>query len=82
MKNRIKNLRLLERLTIIELSNKIGVTRKTLSEIEKGNIDIKASLLIKLSNIFNVSIDYILYLDNEKDKENINNLITELKEIK
>lgn len=82
MKNRIKNLRLLERLTIIELSNKIGVTRKTLSEMEKGNIDIKASLLIKLSNIFNVSIDYILYLDNEKDKENINNLITELKEIK
>lgn len=82
MKNRIKNLRLLERLTIIELSNKIGVTRKTLSEMEKGNVDIKASLLIKLSNIFNVSIDYILYLDNEKDKENINNLITELKEIK
>lgn len=60
LNERIKKLRKDKRLTQLELANQLNVTDKAVSkwEVGEGNPDI--SLLPKIAEIFDVSIDYIL----------------------
>ncbi|MBR6770035.1 MAG: helix-turn-helix transcriptional regulator [Lachnospiraceae bacterium] len=60
MKNRIKQLRLENRYTQKYLATAIGITQTSLSRIESGLSIPNAQLLIRLSDIFKVSVDYIL----------------------
>ncbi|MBP2172985.1 putative transcriptional regulator [Methanococcus voltae PS] len=46
-------------LTQDELAKKIGVTRQTISAIEKGKYDPSLIIAFKLSKLFNVSIEEI-----------------------
>ena len=48
-----------------ELAEKLGVSYGTIAALEQGSVEPKASHLLKLSSIFNVSIDYLL--ENEKE---------------
>ncbi|WP_156940166.1 helix-turn-helix domain-containing protein [Caldanaerobius polysaccharolyticus] len=57
---RIKELRTELGLTQEELAKKIGVTRAALSSWEINRRDPDTTTLQKLSEIFNVSVDYIL----------------------
>ncbi|WP_209591479.1 helix-turn-helix transcriptional regulator [Methanococcus voltae] len=59
MDNKIKVFRAMNDLTQDELAKKIGVTRQTISAIEKGKYDPSLIIAFKLSKLFNVLIEEI-----------------------
>lgn len=66
MKTRIKELRQENQFTQELLANKIGVTQAALSRIERELSIPDAELLIRLSGIFHVSVDYLLLLSDQR----------------
>ena len=62
--NRLKELRKQKKLTIVELAEKIGVTKLTILNWEH---EIKGSNAKKLAEYFNVSIPYLLGYDTLTD---------------
>ena len=50
--------------TQVELANRLGVAKQTVSNWENGNIQPSIEMLIRLANLFNVTTDYLLGLDN------------------
>ena len=48
--------------TQVQLAQKLGVTKQTVSNWENDNIQPSIEMLAKLSKIFNVSTDYLLGL--------------------
>ena len=69
---RIADLRNMSGLTQKELCDKADIPYSTLSRIERGEItNVSNDILIKLSNFFNVSTDYLLGLTNVKFRKNI-----------
>lgn len=66
MKTRIKELRQEKSFTQESLALEAGVTQTTLSRIECEVAIPDADLLIRLSGIFQVSIDYILCLSDQR----------------
>ena len=65
--NRLKELRKQKKLTIVELAEKIGVTKLTILNWEHGTCEIKGSYAKKLAEYFNVSIPYLLGYDTLTD---------------
>ena len=59
-KNRLRDLRLENNLTMEELANKVGCTRGAISNFENGNRKPSLDILISLADYFNVSIDYLV----------------------
>lgn len=72
--NRIKELRIKKRMTQIALSIELGVSQELISAYETGKTDPNLKVLIQLSKIFNVSIDYIVGLSDTKYQINNNEL--------
>lgn len=66
MQTRIKELRREQHYTQELLALKAGVTQTTLSRIECSLTGLDADLLVRLSDIFNVSTDYILCRSNQR----------------
>lgn len=64
--NRIATLRTARNWTQIQLSQKLNVSKQTVSNWENNNVLPSIELLIKLSLLFSVSTDYLLALDNRK----------------
>ena len=64
--NRIKKLRKEKKITQIRLSIELEVSQETISAYEKGKYYPSAAMLIKLRDIFDVSIDYILGLSDTR----------------
>ena len=62
--NRLYLLRKQKKLTIVELAEKIGVTKLTILNWEHGTREIKGSNAKKLAEYFNVSVPYLLGYDN------------------
>ena len=60
MSLRLKQLRTKAGLTQKQLSSKLGVAQNTLSYWEQGRYDIDNESLLRLSSLFNVSVDYLL----------------------
>jgi len=67
MKNRIKELRKNLRLTQTDVAKKLNVTYRSVGFYESGERDPDTETLAKLSDLFNVSIDYILYRTDKPD---------------
>ena len=63
---RLKELRLNAGLTQKDLAKAIEVGRTTISEYESGKIVPKQEGLLKLANHFNVSVDYLTGVSNER----------------
>lgn len=59
--NRIKKLRKLNGITQSKLGFLLGVNNTAISKYESGHVKLTDDLLEKLSDIFDVSIDYILH---------------------
>lgn len=57
---RIRNLREDADLTQTQLAKQLGMSQTGYSKYETGENDIPTAILIRLSKIYNVSIDYIL----------------------
>lgn len=64
--NRIKELRLGKELKQVELAQIIGMSQSSLSGYESGKIEPDQETLIRLSEFFDVSIDYLLGISNVK----------------
>lgn len=62
LSKRISELRVSFGWTQVQLAQKIGITKQTVSNWENDNIQPSIDMLIKLSKIFNVSTDYLLGL--------------------
>ena len=48
----------------VELSKQLKVTKQTVSNWENENIQPSIEMLIRLASLFNVTIDYLLGLEN------------------
>lgn len=74
MTNRIRELRLEKRITQLQLSIELGVTQETISAYEHNKHLPSLTSLLKMSEIFDASIDYIVGLSNVRhialDSEN------------
>ncbi|MDE6815377.1 MAG: helix-turn-helix domain-containing protein, partial [Lachnospiraceae bacterium] len=62
----IKQLRLARNLSQVDLAKKLGVTKQSISNWENNNIQPSIDMLIRLSNYFSVSTDYMLGLEERK----------------
>ena len=62
LSERIYELRMSFGWTQVQLAQKLGVTKQTVSNWENDNIQPSIDMLVKLSKIFNVSTDYLLGL--------------------
>jgi transcriptional regulator with XRE-family HTH domain len=47
------------------LADMIGISRPTLSQVEKGRTELKSEKLVKLAGVFNLSVDGLLNLEAE-----------------
>ena len=63
--NRLKQLRELQKMTRVELAEKVGVTKLTVLKWEHGTYEIKGSNAKKLADYFGVSIPYLLGYDTD-----------------
>ncbi|MBU3820767.1 helix-turn-helix transcriptional regulator [Flavobacteriaceae bacterium XHP0103] len=62
MKNRVKELRSLQKMTQEELADVIGVSRQTINAIEKEKFDPSLPTAFKMAELFNLKIeDIFLY---------------------
>lgn len=68
--DRLKDLRKQAGLTQEELSQKIGVIRKTVSNWERGFTRISPDYAEQLANYFQVSIGYLLGVSDDKQGSN------------
>lgn len=66
---RIKYLRDSRGMTIVELSRILSVSPGTLVNMEKGRTDVSAKTLLKLSELFNVSCDWIVSGKDTKESD-------------
>ena len=62
--NRIKNLRQSRELNQVQLSEKIGVKKQSVSNWENDNIMPSVEMLVKIADYFGVSTDYLLGRDS------------------
>lgn len=76
LSHRIYELRISFGWTQVQLAQKLGITKQTVSNWENDNIQPSIDMLIKLSKIFNVSTDYLLGL-TPTNSINVDGLPTE-----
>ena len=62
LSKKIYELRLSFGWTQVQLAQKLGVTKQTVSNWENDNIQPSIDMLVKVSKIFNVTTDYLLGL--------------------
>lgn len=67
MDNRIKDLREDNDLTQTQVAQAIGITQRKYSYIETGTQQLTDEILVKLSKFYDVTVDYILKLTDNKN---------------
>ena len=63
---RIKDLRIANNYSQVDLARLLGVTKQSISNWENNNIMPSVEMLVKIAELFSVSTDYILGLDDKK----------------
>lgn len=63
---RIRELRTARNITQVELARSLSVSKQSISNWENDNILPSIEMLIKISDFFSVSTDYLLGLDDKK----------------
>ena len=73
LNEQIRELRNIRGISQIQLANKLGVTKQSVSNSENDNILPSIEMLVKIANFFEVSTDYLLGLDKKRtlDVENL-----------
>ena len=64
--NRLKDIREDRDLTQLEIAKVLQMSRSGYSQYETGVNDIPTKILIKLAYFYNVSIDYLLYMTDDR----------------
>ncbi len=70
MYERLRNLREDHDLKQREIAEILNCSQRVYSNYERGDIDIPTEILIKMSDYYNVSIDYILNQTNNPNRQN------------
>jgi len=65
LRNRIKIERAIMNITQQELADKVGVSRQTINSIETNRYIPSTALAIKISNLFNKTVNEIFELEEE-----------------
>ena len=68
---RLKELRKQAGLNQSELADKLGISTSAIGMYEQGRRDPDTQILIKIANIFNVSLDYLVGKSNEPEEFDI-----------
>lgn len=63
---RIKELRLSYNLNQVQFANKLSVAKQTVSNWENNNIQPSIDMLLKISDFYGVTTDYLLGRDDKK----------------
>ena len=63
LNQRIREMRLIKRMSQVELARLLGVSKQSVSNWENDNIQPSIEMLVKLAEIFSVSTDYLLGLE-------------------
>ena len=73
LNEQIRELRNIRGISQIQLANKLGVTKQSVSNWENDNILPSIEMLVQIANFFKVSTDYLLGLDKKRtlDVENL-----------
>lgn len=61
---RINELRRCRGWSQVELANRLGISKQTVSNWENDNIQPSIEMLVRLAKLFDVTTDYLLGLDN------------------
>jgi transcriptional regulator, XRE family len=77
LNEKLKNLRIENKMTQRELANKLGVSIPTLQKYEYGTLNIKNEIILSLCDIFNISVDDFL---NEK-RQNEMDILKEMDDL-
>ena len=64
LNQRIRLLRQARNMSQVELANRLGVTKQSVSNWENDNIQPSIEMLMKLAAVFSVSTDYMLGLES------------------
>ncbi len=67
--SRLKDLRMSRGFTQMKMARELGTSQQTISRIEYKDEMVPTDILIKAANYFNVSVDYILGLTDEKHNQ-------------
>ena len=62
----LRKLRIATGLSLVELSDRLGVTKQSVSNWENGNIQPSVEMIIKISKTLNISTDVLLGLDERR----------------
>lgn len=74
---RLRELRKEKRWTLEEVANKIGISRSAYAGYEQETRKPTITTLIALSNLHNISVDYILGLTNDRNIKEVENNVHE-----
>ncbi len=69
LNNNVKYLRKKANMTQPSLAQKLGVGKSTLANFESGQINTSLEVLDKLHDIFNISLDDLVYKDLSSSEE-------------
>ena len=61
----------INKLSQLDLAEKLGVTRQSISYYENGNVEPSINFIIQLSSLFNCSIDSLLFEKHDTDLLNV-----------
>ena len=75
--SRLKELRIEKGFTMQEVAKKLDIkNRSNINELEHARSGLNIDRALKFSNLYNVSLDYIYGLTNNKDNKNLINTNT------
>jgi len=63
--NKVQTFRKQKKMTQEALANKVGVSRKTIVSLEKGNYTPSLLLALQIAKVLETDINVIFYLDEE-----------------
>ena len=64
--NRLKDYRAKIKVNQTEMGNLVGVSRQTISQIERGDYSPSVTLALKIAKVLNVSVEDIFSYEEEK----------------
>ena len=64
--NRLKEYRAKIKVNQTEMGNLVGVSRQTISQIERGDYSPSVTLALKIAKVLNVNVEYIFSYEEEK----------------
>ena len=67
--NRLKEYRAKIKVNQTEMGNLVGVSRQTISQIERGDYSPSVTLALKIAKVLNVSVEEIFSYEEGEDNE-------------